>query len=110
MRKENRGGKRPGAGRPKGSVQTLSARHVQAMHTAARKYAKKSGREVHEVLLDLIYNEAAHDRDRLAAMKLWYQFTLPKLQEGGEADKNVWAGPAIFLPEQRPELELIEGG
>ena len=33
-----------------------------------------------------------------------------KLVEGGEADKSVAAGPAVFLPEQRPELELIEGG
>lgn len=96
-KKENRGGKRDGAGRP---PETLSAKQVRAMLAAAKRYAKKFGKSIDEILLDIIYDED-RKRDQLPAIKLWKEYTIAKLQEGGETDK-VLSGPAVYLPKQKP--------
>jgi hypothetical protein len=108
---ENRGGARAGAGRKKGSGQTLSARQVRAMLRKAREYAIKHGKTIDELLLDWIYGADGESTPRLehriACVKLWKEYTIAKLQEGGEVDRSL-AGPAIFLPEQRPRLEPVK--
>ena len=106
--KEGRGGKRPGAGRPKGSRETLSTRQVGDMLDEAREMAEQEGKTIFRVLLGFIYDTDANLRDRTACIKLALEHTVPKLSEGGEADKAL--GPAVFLPEQHPRLEVIDGG
>ncbi len=101
-----RGGRRAGAGRPK---ETLSVRQVNAMLRAARKRARREKRTIDEILLDIIYEKDAAARDVLPAIKLWKHYTIAKLAEGGETDKKA-DGPAVYLPEQRPSLEVIDGG
>ena len=96
-KKENRGGARPNSGPKK---ETLSQRQVQAMLVAAKKYAKKHGKTIDEILLDIIYEDGGK-RDTLAAIKLWKEYTVAKLQEGGETDKGL-SGPAVYLPEHKP--------
>ena len=83
-------------------------RQVKAMLRAAKKKAKETGKTIDDILLDIIYTADAAPRDVLPAIKLWKEHTSPKLAEGGEADKK--AGPAVYLPEQRPQLEAIDGG
>lgn len=112
MKKDNRGGKREGAGRPS---ETLSVRQVKDMRAKMKARAKITGKDENDILIDWIQACEADGtvvdigiRDRIACMKLWKEYTSPKITEGGEADRVV--GPAVFLPEQHPRLELIDGG
>lgn len=108
VKQENRGGARVGAGRPKGSRETLSTRQVQEMLDEAKERAEKSGKTINSILLDFIYDAEIPKKDRLAAIKLWKEHTMAKITEGGEADTNL--GPAFFLPEKHPRLEVVNGG
>ncbi len=103
-KRENRGGYRPGAGR---KPETLSVRQVAEILETVKKRAKQEKRTITDVFLDIVYDDDAPRRDKLAAGKLIWEYTIAKLQEGGETDQT--PGPAIYLPEQRPELEPIEG-
>ncbi len=99
---ETRGGVRPGAGR---KPETLSVRQVAEMLSKAKERAKKEGKDIDDILLDLIY-KADNNKDQLAAIKLWKEYTIAKLQEGGETDQQL--GPAVFLPEQHPRLRVVD--
>lgn len=110
---EHRGGKRAGAGRKSGR-EPLSVRQVTEMRAKMAARAKITGKDENDILIDWIQAQAADGtlvdigiRDRIACMKLWKEYTSPKITEGGDADKIV--GPAIFLPEEHPRLELIHG-
>jgi hypothetical protein len=107
-KKDNRGGYRPNAGRKPGPQSSLGAYQVARMLRKARRYAKNHGKDVDDLLLDVIYSKEERTADRLAAMKLWKEMTTPKIKEGGETDKAL--GPALFLPEQRPQLQVVNGG
>lgn len=100
---ENRGGYREGAGR---KPETLSARQVAEMLRKAKKWAKENGEEIDDILLSFIYDKGLSVKDRTACIKLFKEYTMMKLQEGGETDKAL--GPAVFLPEQHPGLKIVE--
>jgi hypothetical protein len=74
----------------------------------ARKFAKKYGRDIDDLLLEFAFDPNGRVQDRLAAVKVFKDLTMPKISEGGEADKQL--GPAVFLPSQRPVLKSVEGG
>jgi len=107
-KQDGRGGARPGAGRPPGKTETLSVRQVKEMRQTAERLAKKHGRTIFEVLGDWVYDTELNTKDRMPAAKLYLDKMMISVSEGGEADKN--AGPAVFLPEMRPNLELVDGG
>lgn len=92
------GGRREGAGAKK---QTLSAFQVQQMLDKAKEYAEKNNKTIDDILLSFIYDEEASLKDRAACIKLWKEYTIAKLSEGGDADKDL--GPGIYLPGQRPD-------
>jgi len=102
---ERRGGSRPNTG-PK--PQTLSANQVLKMLRKARKWAKKMGKDIDDILLGFIYDENGKMVERTACIKLWKEYTIAKMAEGGQTDKGL--GPAVFLPEQRPQLGVVAGG
>lgn len=106
-KQDNRGGYRPNAGRKPGPARNLSTYQVERMLRKARRFAKQYGKDVDDILLEVIYSPQERTPDRLAAIKLWKEHTAPKISEGGEADKAL--GPAVFLPEHRPQLSVIEG-
>ncbi len=116
QKKDNRGGKREGAGRPAGHRQgrePLSVRQVKEMRAKMEARAKKTGKDENDILIDWIQaceeDGTAIDvgiRDRIACVKLWKEYTSPKITEGGEADQSV--GPAVFLPKQHPRLKLVD--
>ena len=118
QKKDNRGGKREGAGRKPGYSQAreaLSVRQVKDMRAKMKARAKITGKDENDILIDWIQACEADGtlvdigiRDRIACMKLWKEYTSPKITEGGEADKVI--GPAVFLPEKHPRLEVIDGG
>jgi len=64
------------------------------------------------LLLDMIYREDIKDHNRIAAIRLFKDYTMPRKSEKKvEISDN--RGPAIFLPERRPDpakLKLIPGG
>ena len=110
--KPGHGGKRKGAGRP---TETLSVRQVKEMRAKMAERAKITGKDENDILVDWI--QAAEEdgtpvdigiKDRIACMRIWKEYTSPRLTEGGEADKA--SGPVIFLPEKHPRLELVDGG
>lgn len=107
--KSNWGGARPNSGPKK---QTLSAHQVQLMLDKAKEYAEKFGKTIDEILLDFIYEDDMPKKDRAACIKLWKEYTIAKISEGGEADKNL--GPGIYLPGEKPDptkvVELKQAG
>jgi len=74
----------------------------------ARRRAKSTGKDVDDILLDFIYADEVRIADRVACIKLWKEFTMAKLAEGGDADRSL--GPQIFLPAHRPPLQVVDGG
>jgi len=114
----NHGGKREGAGRKLGyspGREPLSVRQVNDMREKMKARAKKTGKDENDILIDWIQASEADGtlveigiRDRIACMKLWKEYTSPKITEGGEADKTI--GPAVFLPEKHPRLEVVNDG
>ena len=115
-KKENRGGKRPGSGRkPK---YMLTEYQIQQMHKKAKKRAREEGKTIDDILLDIVYDSQALEletktgkksikmvtetRDKLAAIKLWKEYTLQKHTEK-DVNVNINHGPVIGLPEMRPD-------
>lgn len=107
-KRENRGGVRQGAGRP--TKQPLSQNQLIKLMATANAYAKKHGKTVEEILLDMIYGFSTDDRfgdkDRLSAIKMFMDRTYINISEGGEADKAL-SEPSVYLPERRPDPNNI---
>ncbi len=102
---DGRGGKREGAGRKPGR-DTLSVRQLIEFERAATEMAKEYGETLQVRCLKIAYDDDAPRKDQLAAMKLFWDKSVILAKEGGEADKTV--GPAVFLPEKHPRLELVD--
>ena len=104
-RKENRGGKREGAGRP---TEALSVRQAKEFEATAIKLAEEYKKSLSEVVGRIAWNPESSNRDVCMAANLFWKYSVIVGSEGGEADKIV--GPAVFLPKQHPRLEVIDGG
>lgn len=92
------GGRREGAGRPK---QTISAEQIENMILKAKKRADEEGKDLDDLLLDLAYDKQVANKDRIACIKVYKEYTIAKMSEGGDADKNL--GPGVYLPNERPD-------
>ena len=121
---DGRGGKRAGAGRKPGRQPgyspgrlPLSVAQVDEMLDKMAARAKITGKDENDILIDFIQASKIDKegksvdikisvRDRIACIKLWKDST-SKLAEGGEGDKQL--GPAVFLPEKHPRLEVVNG-
>ena len=101
----NYGGKREGAGRPLGR-ETLSVRQSVEFEEAATALAKEYGYTMSEGVGRMFYDPDASRRDKLSAANLFWKYSVIVGSEGGGADKIV--GPAVFLPEKHPRLELVD--
>ncbi len=102
---DNRGGARAGSG-PK--PQTVSASQLKEAREAVAKVAEKHGKGFYEVCAEWVYDKDIKIDRQQAAWKMLADKIHIQASEGGEADKIV--GPAVFLPEKHPRLELIDGG
>ena len=76
-------------------------RQVHNMLALAKKWTQDEGKARDELLLDVIYDESASTRDRLAAIKLWKACTMVKLSE--DSMDNIPLSPGIYLPEEKPD-------
>jgi len=108
-KKENRGGKREGAGR-KRSPESFSAAKLDELNGRIDQYAKDKGKHIDEVALDIIYDDDMHVSSRMKAYDTIKKYSSIKVSEGGEADKDL--GPAVYLPVQDrgPDFKIVEGG
>ena len=98
---KNWGGARPNSGPKK---ETLSVRQVKEMRAKMAAVAKETGKDENDILIEFIQARDINGepikiplRDRIACIKLWKDYTSPKITEGGEADQK--AGLQIYLPE-----------
>ena len=98
---DGRGGKRAGAGR---KPETLSGKQVHEMLMTAKKWATEQGKTIDDILMFIIYDKKTTDNARLAAIKLFKDYTIPKIQEGGETDVT---GLQIYLPTHVEDGKVI---
>lgn len=104
------GGSRKGSGRKQVHISTDS--QIKAMHRAARKRAKEEGKTIDEVLVAIIYEPETTTKDRLAAIKLFKEFTMPKRTES-DVKVNKSEEPRLMYPEKKPDpakVVAINGG
>ena len=109
VKKDNRGGARPGAGR---KPETLTADQVGKMLRKAKKWARKHEKTIDDIILAAIYGLDFHGKTvevpanvQFQYVKLWKDLTVPKITEGGQTDKSL--GPSVFLPEHRATITAI---
>jgi len=102
---DNRGGAREGAG-PK--PLTVSQSQLKEMREAILAAAKKHKMGFYELCANWAYDTELKIDRRQAAWKMLADKACIQISEGGDADKTI--GPAVFLPEQHPRLELVDGG
>ncbi len=108
QKKDNRGGKRAGAGRKPGyspGRETLSVRQSREFEEAAKALAKEYGYTMSEGVGRMFYNPDASLRDKLSAANLFWKYSVIGATEGGDADLTL--GPSIYLPEQKPTLAAV---
>ena len=97
------GGTRPNSGR---KTEPLSGRQVQAMLDKASDYEKKSGKSLDDILLMVIYGEKFQGekvplKDRLSCIKLFKEYTMARITEGGDIDNQVEM--PVWLPEKKQD-------
>jgi len=97
-KKENRGGKRTGAGRkPKNQWG-----HTRAdMLKIADEVAEKEGASIWHVLNRIIYH-APNIRDRLTGIKIHADIVMPKQSES-KVEVTKKQAPKIYLPQAKPD-------
>jgi hypothetical protein len=105
---ERRGGYRPNAGRKPSKITSLSAYQTRRLLKKVKNRARLAGKDHNDVLLDIIHSPQERTIDRLTAIRHLNELLIPKISEGGEADKVL--GPAVYLPEQRPVLSIVDSG
>ena len=105
-KKEMRPVTRNKGGRPK---KTESEKSIAHMMRVKRKKDKETGKHIDDVLVNLIYDEVATPRDRLAAIRLFKEYTMSKTSEQNiNVSKQV--GPVIGLPplKEDPALKVVK--
>ena len=95
------GGKRSGSGRkPK---YMLTENQIKTMMKKARKREKETGKSIDDLLLDVIYYTGKNEvRDKLAAIKLFKDYTMQKTSEK-DVNVNINHGPKVGLPPMRED-------
>jgi hypothetical protein len=113
---DNRGGKRPGAGRK--PIYEISDRELKQLVKAAKKKAKETGKSLADVLIELAY-QIDDKRTALQALRVYFERVIIKSTERdiNITPDNQWGnGVLIASPEERkiisklsPELRKRHG-
>jgi hypothetical protein len=99
--KENRGGARKGAGRK--PAKSMCEEQVKKMLSTAERYQAKHGKSIDEALLDIVYSHESDMKEKLAAIRIFKNFTMEKLKEETDDGQSAQTGPQFYLPERRPD-------
>lgn len=113
---DSRGGSRTGSGRK--PHLSITQRQIKRMVREAGKMAREHGKTIDQILLGIIYDDrviemkdhnhkpiqvaAVDDKTRVAAIKVWKEFTMGKYVEQNITDNRA-QGPTIYLPEMLPD-------
>ena len=106
-KKDNRGGKREGAGR-KPVKHSYSAHKIEELNNRIERRGKKENKHMDDVALDILYDETLPPAARINAYKVLKEYSTIKASEGSEADEVL--APAVYLPNHRPDLKVVDGG
>ena len=98
---DNRGGKRPGAGRK--PTPGVSDRQVKAMLRVAAKLKRETGVSIDEILVRLIYSGKSKVMEKLAAIRLFKDYTMARTSQVNMDVVKHETGPGIYLPEEQPD-------
>jgi hypothetical protein len=103
--KENRGGKREGAGRPK-KEKNYSEDFKEKLLEALEVKAKDTGKSIYQVMVDLIYDEKTQSSVKQAMIKLVKEVFV--VSESKKTVENYDLGPKVYLPEVKPKPDEIK--
>ena len=93
---ENRGGRRPGAGRKPKGPKNYDEQAKKAWLKATRKKAREAGKTYQEVALDMLYDQKTQAAVRASIIKeINSVFVVPESRQ----KVDLTTGPAIYLPE-----------
>ena len=102
------GGKRAGSGRK--SRFGITETEVNKMLKDAKKWAKQEGCSLNDVVLEIAYR-SPDNRERLAAVKIYKEYTMTKKTET-ESHNYQHNEPVVILPASDPDpaLQVVQGG
>lgn len=111
IKQENRGGRREGSGRKRMSI---SDGEVKKLIREFRKKEKETGVSVWGKLADIAYRipRGTTVKEQTTAIKLFAECTISRVSES-EATVTKKSGPAIYLPNKKPdpaEIKLVKAG
>ena len=103
---ENRGGKREGSGRK--PIFELGEKERCQIISDVNEKATENGTSFGSELGKIMFGKGGDKRTRLQAMRLYATDILPKMSERDVTETKI-VGPAVFLPDKNPRLELVKG-
>jgi hypothetical protein len=104
MKKENRGGAREGAGRPK-KEKNYSEEFKESLLAALEEKAKETGKTIYQVMVDLIYDSRTQSSVKQAMIKLIKEVYV--VTESKRTIEEI-KGPTIYVPVQMEKPEDIK--
>lgn len=102
VKKENRGGKREGAGRK--PLLELAGQTRQDIIKQVIQIAEDNDTSFGEVLGNMIFAKRGEKRVKMQAMQLFVRDVLPKVAEQ-EVTKTSIVKPEIYMPEEMPDSD-----
>lgn len=101
--KENRGGARAGAGRPKKDTKEYSDDFKNTLFDALERKAKETGKNFGDVYADLLYDRKTQDTTKAGLFKILGEISVVK--ESKKTVTNEDKRPMILLPgvQEKPQ-------
>ena len=97
---ENRGGPRPGSGRPR--KKRIHSEKVKKQYLkAAKELAKEYGESIEKAVMRLAYLDNTQDAVKVAVLKAYNEALL--VRTSGKIQVNEFKGPAIRLPPKKED-------
>ncbi|MDI6741635.1 MAG: hypothetical protein QMD11_02760 [Smithella sp.] len=106
-KKENRGGPRKGAGRPKKEPKEYSDEFKNTLFNALRRKARKMKKNFGDVFAELLYDRKTQDTTKAGLFKILGEISV--IKESRRTVTNEDKRPVILLPglQRKPE-EIVE--
>lgn len=97
MKKENRGGARPGAGRPRKEAKEFSDEFKTGLLAAMEKMSEETGKTPYDIAIELLYGKIrCQDTTRVSVFKIIAEVMTVKESEKTITEKK--SRPVVMLP------------
>ena len=103
MKKDNRGGKRPGAGRPRKEQMVLPEQFQKKLSSIIKKKKRATGKSIYDVMVDMLYDKTVSDMTRVRIFKLITDCLIEK--ESPQVEEPKFRSPTIYLPKNSSKPE-----